>query len=126
MRMLPNRASHPPILQLVLGDAVRATLQTTFTAARLILAWDDEPTVVPGFQVRANGLHVVVRYIQPRAGAPSVRRAQARAMLEQYRLALLAQRWQVDLVDEPRKTPYLRCYAIDNVMSNKETPCLIP
>jgi len=120
MRMLSKRTTLRPTRQLPLDDAVRATLEATFSAARLILAWDDQPTVVAGFQVRADGLSVVVRYIQPSAGAPSIRRARACAMLEQYRQALLAQSWQVDLVDEPRKTPYLRCCHTDFVMSTRD------
>ena len=125
MRILSKRTSLRPTQQLPLGDTVRATLETTFTAARLILAWDDEPTIVPGFQVRADGLHVIVRYIQPRTGTPQARRACACVMLEQYRQTLAAAGWQADVIDEPGKTPHLRCYAINSVMSNKGAPCLI-
>ena len=103
--MLANRGSRLATPQLVLGDAVRATLETTFTAARLILAWDDEPTIIPGFQVRAEGLHVIVRYIQPRTGTLQARRARACAMLEQYRQTLAAAGWQADVIDEPRRLP---------------------
>jgi len=97
-----------------------------FTPARLFLSWDEQPTVVPGFQVRSTGSCVVVRYVQPRNGALSLRRAQARAMIEQYRLALLATDWQVEVIDQPRKMPHLRCSLKDDVMSNEGAPCLIP
>jgi hypothetical protein len=109
-----------------LCDSVQATLATTFTPARLFLSWADQPTVVPGFQVRTTGIQVVVRYVQPRDGALSVRRARARAMIEQYRLTLLALGWHVDVFDEPRKMPHLRCSRANSVMSNEGAPCLIP
>lgn len=115
--MLSKRTSLRPTRQHPLDDAVRATLEPTFSAARLILARDDQPTVIPGFRVRSNGADAVVRYIQPRTGAPGMRRARACTMLEQYRQALLSQGWQVDLVDEPRRTPFLRCCHTDSVMS---------
>jgi hypothetical protein len=109
-----------------LCDTVHATLATTFTPARLFLSWADQPTLVPGFQARSTGSYVVVRYVQPRDGALSLRRARARAMIDQYRLALLASDWQVDVVDEPKKMPHLRCSLVNNVMSNEGVPCLIP
>jgi hypothetical protein len=108
MHASSNRAGDPSALHR-LCDSVQATLATTFTPARLFLSWADQPTVVPGFQVRTTSIHVVVRYVQPRDGALSVRRARARAMIEQYRLTLLALGWQVDVFDEPRKMPHLRC-----------------
>jgi len=97
-----------------------------FTPARLFLSWADQPTVVPGFQVRSTDTHVVVRYVQPHEGALSVRRARALAMIEQYRLALFTAGWQVDVIDEPRKMPHLRCCLTNDVMSNEGASCLIP
>ena len=120
--MVISTSSHPPQR---LCDSVHATLATTFTPARLFLSWADQPTVVPGFQVRSSDTSVVVRYVQPRDGALSQRRASARAMIEQYRPALLAAGWQVDIIDEPRKMPYLHCSLTNNVMSNEGAPCLI-
>jgi hypothetical protein len=108
-----------------LCDSMHTTLATTFTPARLFLSWADQPTVVPGFQIRSTGVSVVVRYVQLHDGARSLRRAHARAMIEQYRLVLLAAGWQVDVVDEPRKMPHLRCSLANDVMSNKGAPCLI-
>jgi hypothetical protein len=101
-----------------LCDRMHAILATTFTPARLLLSWADPPTVVPGFQVGSTGTAVVVRYVQARDGALSMRRAHARALIEQYRLALLAAGWQVDLVDAPSKMPYLCCCRTNDVMSN--------
>lgn len=102
-----------------LCDSIHATLATTFTPARLFLSWADQPTVVPGFQVRTTGIDVIVRYVQPRDGAQRTRRARALAMLEQYRLTLLASGWQVNIIDEPRKVPYLYCQPLDSIMSNR-------
>src|SRR5262245_30819433 len=102
---------------LLLCDAVYTALTATFAPARLLLCWNDQPIVVPGFQVRPDGAHAIVRYIQPRVGTPQSQRAHACAMLEQYQQVLLAQGWQVDLVDEPRRTPYLRCRHTNIVMS---------
>ena len=82
--------------------------------------------MVPGFQVRSTGTYLVVRYVQPRDGARNLRRARALAMIEQYRLALLAIGWQVDIIDEPRKMPQLRCSLTNSVMSNEDAPCQIP
>ncbi len=93
----------------LLRDAVHTSLAATFTPTRRVLFWDDKAVVVPGFQVRVDGIHAIVRYVQPRDGAARDRRVRARAMLEQYRQTLVAQGWQADIVDERRKTPYLRC-----------------
>jgi hypothetical protein len=101
-----------------LHDSVYATLATTFTPARLFLSWADQPSRTPGFQVRVTGASVVVRYVQPRDGAVSLRRAHALAMMEQYSAALLAAGWQVEMVDELRKMPYLICHPPYNIMSN--------
>ena len=109
-----------------LCDSIHAALATTFTPARLFLSWADQPTVIPGFQVRTTGMDVIVRYVQPRDGVRSLRRAHALAMIEQYRLTLLASGWQVDVIDEPRKMPHLRCSLANDVMSNKGALCLIP
>src|SRR5262249_49595402 len=124
MRQSSTRARGPSAPH-QLCDSIHATLAMTFTPARLFLSWADQPTVVPGFQVRGTGANVVVRYVQPRDGARNVRRARARTMIEQYRLALLAIGWQVDLVDEPRTMPHLRCRSAGNVMSNEGAPCPI-
>lgn len=124
MRESSSRAGDPSAPQR-LCDSVHATLATTFTPARLFLSWADQPTVVPGFQVRSTSTHVVVRYVQPRDGVRNLRRACARAMIEQYRPALLAAGWQVDVVDEPRKMPYLRCRPSHDIMSNKGASCPI-
>jgi len=105
---------------LLLCDAVRTTLMARFAPARLLLCWNDQPIVVPGFRVRPDGAHAVVRYTQPRVGTREARRTRARAMLGQYRQALLAQGWQADLIDEPRRIPSLRCYRIDVIMSTEE------
>ena len=101
-----------------LCDSVHATLAVQFAPARQFLSWADQPSVVPGFQVRSTGVSVVVRYVQSRDGARNLRRAHAWAMLEQYSAALLAAGWQVDMVDAPRKWPYLLCRQFDNIMSN--------
>lgn len=102
-----------------LCDAIYMTLTVTFPPARLLLSWNDRPILVPGFQVRPEGRDAVVRYIQPADGPPGVRRARAWEMLDRYRHALLAQGWQIKLVDQPRRTPYLLCYSTSNVMSTK-------
>jgi hypothetical protein len=104
----PGQAVRLSTAQL-LRDAVHTSLAATFTPTRRVLFWDGQPVVVPGFQVRADGTHAIVRYVQPRAGAARARRVRARAMLEQYRQMLIAQGWQADIVDERRKSPYLRC-----------------
>jgi len=119
-----NRQPGPSVLQ-HLCDNVHTTLAMTFPPARLFLSWADQPTVVPGFQVRSTGVSVVVRYVQPRDGARNLRRARALAMIEQYRPALLAAGWQVEVVDEPRKLPYLRCRPSYDIMSNTGAPCPI-
>ena len=119
MRESSNRARDPFATQR-LCDSVYATLATTFTPARLFLSWADQPSMTPGFKVRSTGAAVVVRYVQPRDGAQRTRRARAQAMIEQYRPVLLASGWQVDVIDEPRKMPYLRCRPADNIMSNRE------
>ena len=118
MRESSNQARDSFVTQR-LRDSVDMTLATTFTPARLFLSWADQPIVVAGFQARSTGAAVVVRYVQPRDGAQRTRRACAQAMIEQYRLTLLAAGWQVEVIDESRKMPYLRCYLADNVMSNK-------
>ncbi len=127
MRPSSTRATHSRTPHKInLCDTVRAALETTFTAARQVLVWDDEPTIVPGFQARADGLAVIVRYLQPPDGAIGLRRTRARAMLEQYRLTLVARGWQVDVVEAGRSMPYLRCQDAENIMSNKGVPCLLP
>jgi hypothetical protein len=103
-----NSTPRPSAPQL-LRHALRRTLAASFPPARRILSWNDLPIVTPGFQVRVAGTHVVVSYIQPRDSAPTARRIQARTMLEQYRQTLVAAGWQVNLVDERSKIPYLRC-----------------
>src|SRR5215216_2455064 len=83
-----------------LCDRVHATLATMFAPARLFLSWADQPSMTPGFQVRSTGAAVVVRYVPLRDVARKLRRAHARAMIEQYSAALLAAGWQVEMVDE--------------------------
>jgi hypothetical protein len=117
MRESSNRKLLPPT-QHRLCDIVQATLAATFTPARLLLSWADQPIIMPGFHVRTTGVSVVVRYVQSRDSALSVRRTCARRMIEQYRLALLATGWQVDVIDQFRRSPFLRCSAISNVMSS--------
>jgi hypothetical protein len=97
---------------------VHAALATTFTPARLFLSWTDQPTVIPGFQVRTTGMDVVIRYVQPRDGTRSLRRAHARAMIGQYSASLIAAGVQVKIVDEPGKMPYLSCHSANNIMSD--------
>jgi|SRR5688500_8040713 hypothetical protein len=107
-----------PSTQHRLCDTVQATLAATFTPARLLLSWADQPIIMPGFQVRTTGDYVVVRYVQSRDGALSMRRACARIMIEQYRLTLLATGWHIDVIDEFRRSPFLRCFLTGNVMSS--------
>jgi hypothetical protein len=104
----------------LLCEAVEMTLAARFAPARRLFCWNDQPLVVPGFQVRPDGVSAVVRYIQPRAGTLQAQRARTQLMLKQYRQTLVTQGWQVDCVDEPKRPAYLRCYDTGIIMSTKE------
>jgi len=112
-----NRELHPSAPR-SMCDSVHAMLAATFMPARLFLSWADQPIIMPGFRVRITGGHVIVQYVQPHDGALRMRRACARLMIEQYRLTLLANGWHIDVVDDSRKMPYLRCWLASSFMSS--------
>jgi hypothetical protein len=115
MRESANPAGDPSALRR-LCDSMHVTLAARFTPAR-----SSFPGRINRPWCRAFRYAACVAVWS--SGMSS--HATARAMIAQYRLALLATDWQAAVIDAPQKMPLLHCNLINNVMSNKGVPCPI-
>jgi hypothetical protein len=106
--------SHTTSNQDRLVDIIHDTLAVSFAPARMVLPWNGSPFQLPGFQVVATRVnYVIVQHLWITNATQRTTRESTLAMLARYRAVLTTEGWQIQIVDERGRTPYLLCTIID-------------